>query len=196
MKLLWIVCGIGLAIVVVVAIYSHLFLTELQQSVDSLQDTHAERVQALRALDERYPYAEQPRLLPERFATYLAARRPVAEYYARQTDPPEPPGLLKAHEIRNEVLRILGAELDIRRMSLSEYLATTQRWQSLVAGGEPAGLRAAWTRVIGAEVPLPTPAKAMNAEELALLRRYEKAVEATLHADLIRPELERIAAEG
>ncbi|MHC4222420.1 MAG: hypothetical protein ACYSX0_06375 [Planctomycetota bacterium] len=196
MKLLWIVCGIGLAIVVVVAIYSHLFLTELQQSVDSIEKTYEERAQALRALDRRFPYAEQPRLIPERLATYLAARRPVAEYYAQQTDPPEPPGLLREHEIRNEVLRILEAELAIRRMSLQEYLSITRRWQSLVAGGEPAGLKAAWARVVGDEVPLPAPVMAAEAEELALLRRYEKTVEATLQADLIRPELERIAAEG
>ena len=185
---------IGLAIVVVVAIYSHLFLTGLQQSVDSLQETHEDRAQALRALDERFPYAEQPGLIPERFAAYLAARRPVADYYARQVDPPEPQGLLRVHEIRNEVLRILEAELDIRRMSLQEYLSITRRWQSLLAGGEPAGLKAAWTRVIGDEVPLPSPVKAANGRELALLGKYEKAVEATLHADLIRPELERIAA--
>jgi len=196
MKLLWIVCGIGLAIVLVVAIYSHLFLTELQQSVDSIEKTYEEQAQALRALDGRFPYAEQSRLIPERFATYLAARRPVADYYARQFEPPEPPGLLRVHEIRNEVLRILEAELDTRRMSLQEYLSITRRWQSYVAGGEPAGLKAAWTSVIGDEVPLPAPVKAVDAEELALLRKYEKAIEATLQADRIRPELEQVEAGG
>ena len=161
MKLLWVVCGIGLAIVSVVAIYSHLFLTEVQQSVDSLRETHERRARALRALDERFPFSEEPRLVPERFASYLAARRPVADYYGRQIDPPEPQGLLDLHEIRNKVLKILEAELEIRRMSLSEYLSITRRWQGLVAGGEPAGLKAAWTRVIGDEVPLPKPAKGL-----------------------------------
>lgn len=196
MKRLWIVCGAGLAIVVIVAIYSHLFLAELQQSVDALEESYEQRRQGLLALDARYPFDDKPGLVEERFASYLAARRPVADYYARQVAHPETKGLLQVHEIRNEVLHILEAELDVRRMSLREYLSISRRWQSLLANGEPAGLRAAWTRVIKGEVPLPKPAGAVDAKEAALYRKYEKAIEATLHADLIRPELERIAAEG
>jgi hypothetical protein len=197
MKRLVIVSGVALAVVVGISIYAHLALEELKQHEESLAQTYEDRAAALRGLDERFPYTPRETLDPARFTLYLEARGPAARYFENRLEESTSRDLFHAYESRNEVLRILAAELEPRSMSLREYVAISRRWQALLARGEPARLRAAWNRVVVTRdhprgLPLPEAAPVAGEAELALLGEKAGAIEKTLHADLVGPTLERI----
>lgn len=196
MKTFYIACAIGLAVVVGGWFIARQSLGEYQRAVEKLAAEYRERASELRATNERYAWKERSTLDAKRFAIFVDVRRALARALGERLEE-QTKSEFHARGTRNEVLGRLAEELDERRMSLDEYVATAARWRALLARDEFRALRAAWRgKVFNKEhpkgLPLPPPAKDASEQEIALVRKHAPALEETLLSDLLSPLLEEI----
>ena len=191
MRNLWIFGIFALVVVGALALYATSLVNDVRQREDKLRETFQERMEDLRALDKRYPYAPRLTLDPARMPIYLEVRKETSRFFRERIDElSHGENAFHRMETRNEVLLVLASELNVRKMSLAEYRAITARWQSLLARGDRLGLLGDWQRIVKSKehpqgLPLPEPAKDPQKAELELFRANEKALAASLHADLL-----------
>jgi len=187
---LWIASTLALVVVGALALYANSLLNNVRERDDRLRNALTERMDGLRALDQRYPYTPRRTLDPARMPAYLEVRRETSRFLRERLSVAAEDNVFHAKETRNDVLLVLTSELNARKMSRAEYVAISTRWHALLARGDRLGLIGEWQRVVTTKehpkgLPLPAPAKDATKAELELFRASEQALKETLHADLL-----------
>jgi hypothetical protein len=199
MKKLLIVSVIGVVLVAGMAIFAAKVLSDYARKDEALRKVFRERAAVLRETDARFPFQPRKTLDPTRFPTWLEVRRIVAQGFAARIHE-HSRNKFQARRIHNELLEILRAQLDEKRMSLLEYRTTAARWRALLGRREFPSLQAAWRRTVTTTehkngLPLPDPATDATAKELELIRRYARLLEESMYADLLDPLLDTPAED-
>ena len=163
-----------------------------------LEDYEA-RVAALRATNGRFSFQPSRSLDATRFEVYLACREAVSEEFEARIQQYSQ-NAFHARRTHNELMAILRAQLNERKMSLREYRAIAGRWRALLARTEFAPLRETWRLTVTTPrepggLPLPPPAQDAQAPELDLIAKHRKRLAETMHADLLDPLLDEIGGE-
>jgi hypothetical protein len=202
-KSVWIAAVLGIGIVVAVSMFAKSVVDDFQKRDAKLEEEYRQRVSELRELDKRFPYKapEKPTLIGARMEEYLAVRRQVAEVFEKKLKERGDDNYFHGKSTRNDVLLWLRGELVQNKMSFAEYMAITRRWHAILARGERLGLYGAWQDIVTTKehprgLPMGEPAKEVPSPELDVMRKHEKGLEETLHADLLTPTLDAIAAGG
>jgi len=198
MKNLMIAAAIAILIVGGSAFFAVSVLGDYARKEKELQKDYDARVTALRATNTRFSYTPGKTLDAARFAVYLEARTAVAREFAIRIQE-HSKNTFHARRTHNALLAVLRAQLNERKMSLKEYRTIAARWRALLARKEFGGLQEMWRATVNTErapegLPLPPPANDAQPAELELIRKNKKVLEETLHADLLDPLLDEIAA--